>query len=415
MRFHIFRNEFGDFRFKRLHPILERPTMPDASAPIIQTKSRIREGTPFPLGATWDGEGINFSLFSTSATKVELCLFDEAGKTELERIELPQYTNEIWHGYLPDLGPGTVYGYRVYGPYAPDAGHRFNPNKLLLDPYAKAIQGEIKWDAAVFGYDITSPDKDLSFSTLDSAPFMPKSRVIDGKYDWSRHKPQPHVPWDRTIFYEAHVKGFTQLHKGVPEDIRGKYAGMGHQEIVEYIQRLGVTSVELLPVHAFFDDQYLQEKNLHNYWGYNTMGFFAPAPHYSATHRIDEFKQMVGAFHDAGLEVILDVVYNHTAEGNELGPTLSFKGIDNISYYRLAENKRFYINDTGTGNTFNLSAPRVVQLVTDSLRYWATRDADRRLPFRSCDHPWPRALRVRRGLRLPRCLPAGSGFVVKSS
>ncbi len=348
--------------------------MPDASiaSPNVAAQSRVKEGTPFPLGATWDGKGINFSLFSSSAKKVELCLFDAEGKAELERIELPQYTNEIWHGYVPDIGPGTVYGYRVYGPYEPEAGHRFNPNKLLLDPYAKAIQGEIKWDAAVFGYDITSADKDLSFSTLDSAGFMPKSRVIDGKYDWTAHKGKPLVPWDRTIFYETHLKGFTVKHPGVPPEARGKYAGMGHKDVVDYIRKLGVTSVELLPVHAFFDDQYLQEKNLHNYWGYNTMGFFAPAPHYSGTHKIEEFKEMVGRLHDAGLEVILDVVYNHTAEGNELGPTLSFKGIDNATYYRLAENKRYYINDTGTGNTFNLSYPRVVQLVTDSLRYWAT-------------------------------------------
>ncbi len=347
--------------------------MPDASvsSPMVQSKSRVREGTPFPLGATWDGSGINFSIFSTTATKVELCLFDADGKTEIDRIELPQYTNEIWHGYVEDLGPGTTYGYRVYGPYEPAAGHRFNPNKLLLDPYAKAIQGEIEWNPALFGYDITSSDKDLSFSTLDSAPFMPKARVIDGGFDWTRFEEKPRVPWDRTIFYEAHVKGFTMLNKSVPESVRGKYAGMGDKDVINYIKTLGVSSVELLPVHAFFDDQYLQEKNLHNYWGYNTIGFFAPAPHYSATHRIDEFKEMVGQYHNAGLEVIMDVVYNHTAEGNELGPTLSFKGIDNATYYRLADDKRFYINDTGTGNTFNLSYPRVVQLVTDSLRYWA--------------------------------------------
>ena len=347
--------------------------MPDASqpAPQIASRSRIREGSPFPLGATWDGNGINFALFSASATKVELCLFDGEGK-ETERFELPEYTNEIWHGYVPEIGPGTQYGYRVHGPYAPEEGHRFNPNKLLVDPYAKALAGDITWNPAVFGYDFNAGG-DQSFSKLDSAPFMPKGYVIDGKYDWSQHKEKPRVPWERTIFYETHVKGFTMRHPAVPDDIKGKYAGMGQKEIVQYIKSLGVTSVELLPVHAFFDDQYLLERGLKNYWGYNTLGFFAPAPRYSATHKIDEFKEMIGRLHDAGLEVILDVVYNHTAEGNEMGPTLSFKGIDNATYYRLMpDQKRYYINDTGTGNTFNLSHPRVVQLVTDSLRYWAT-------------------------------------------
>ncbi len=347
--------------------------MPDASmpSPQVASQSRIREGQPFPLGASFDGKGVNFAIFSAHATKVEVCIFDADGAREIERFELPEYTNEIWHGYVPELGHDTVYGFRVHGPYEPDAGHRFNPNKLLLDPCGKAFQGEIKWDAAVFGYDITKGD--LSFSDLDSAPYMPKSRVISGDYDWNQHKPKPRISWDRTIFYEAHVKGMTMRHPAIPDEVRGKYAGMGQKEIVDYIKKLGVTSVELLPVHAFFDDQYLQEKNLHNYWGYNTMGFFAPAPHYSATHKIDEFKEMVGRLHDAGLEVILDVVYNHTAEGNENGPTLSFKGIDNESYYRLMpDDKRYYVNDTGCGNTFNLSHPRVTQLVTDSLRYWAT-------------------------------------------
>ena len=347
--------------------------MPDAStpAPMTANQSRVREGRPFPLGATHDGKGVNFAIFSSSATKVEVCVFNEDGSKEKERFELPEYTNEVWHGYVPDLGPGTVYGFRVHGPYEPESGHRFNPNKLLLDPCARAFQGEIKWDPAVFGYEFGKDD--TTFSILDSAPFMPKSRVIHGDYDWTQHKPKPRIAWDRTIFYETHVKGFTERHSAVPQEMRGKYAGLGQKEIVDYIKGLGVTSVELLPVHAFFDDQYLQEKGLHNYWGYNTMGFFAPAPHYSATHKIEEFRDMVGRLHDAGLEVILDVVYNHTAEGNEMGPTLSFKGIDNASYYRLTpDNKRYYINDTGCGNTFNLSHPRTVQLVTDSLRYWAT-------------------------------------------
>ena len=348
-------------------------SMPDAafSSPNVSAQSRIREGNPFPLGATWDGKGVNFAIFSSSASKVEVCLFDHEGSQEIERFELPEYTNEVWHGYLPEIGPGTIYGFRVHGPYEPQAGLRFNPNKLLLDPCGKGYKGQITWDPAVFAYEFGKGD--LTFSTLDSAPFMPKSVVISGEYDWSQHKGKPHIAWDRTIFYETHVKGFTQLHPAVPENLRGKYAAMGQKEIVDYIKQLGVTSVELLPVHAFFDDQYLQEKGLHNYWGYNTMGFYSPAPHYSAHHKLEEFKEMVGRLHDAGLEVILDVVYNHTAEGNEMGPTLSFKGIDNASYYRLMpDDKRYYVNDTGCGNTFNLSHPRVVQLVTDSLRYWAT-------------------------------------------
>ena len=334
-------------------------------------KAKLREGAPFPLGATFDGKGTNFALFSAHATKVELCLFNDDGSKELERIELPEYTDEVWHGYLPEIGSGQIYGYRVHGPYAPEEGHRFNPNKLLLDPYGKAIDDFLKWNPALFSYNMESGD-DLSFDERDSAPFMPKSRVINGEFDWSQFKPKPNIPWDRTIFYEGHVKGLTKRLSGVPEKLRGSYAGMGQKAIVDYIKSLGVTSVELLPLQAFTDDQYLLDKGLRNYWGYNTIGFFAPEARYSSTYQISEFKEMVGRLHDAGLEVIMDVVYNHTAEGNERGPTLSFKGIDNLSYYRHPADKRYYINDTGTGNTFNLSHPRVLQMVTDSLRYWAT-------------------------------------------
>ncbi|MBE1161816.1 glycogen debranching protein GlgX [Dyella acidiphila] len=330
----------------------------------------LREGLPFPLGATWDGLGVNFALFSAHATRVELCLFDEHCQ-ETERITLPEFTDEVWHGYLPDARPGQLYGYRVHGPYEPDAGHRFNPNKLLLDPYAKQIVGKLEWNDALFGYTIGHPDKDLSFDERDSAPYMPKSRVIDPAFTWGNHY-WPGVPWDRTILYEMHVRGYTMLHPRVPQALRGTFAGLAHQEVADYIRSLGVTSVELMPVHAFIDDKHLLDMGLRNYWGYNTLSFFAPHPHYMASNTVAEFKEMVAHFHDAGLEVILDVVYNHTAEGNHLGPTLSLRGIDNATYYRLADNPRLYINDTGTGNTLDLSHSRVLQTVMDSLRYWTT-------------------------------------------
>ena len=333
--------------------------------------SRIAEGLPFPLGATWDGVGVNFALFSANATKVELCLFEADGGKEIERIELPEYTDEIWHGYLPDARPGTVYGYRVHGPWAPEDGHRFNPNKLLLDPYAKGHTGQLTWGPEVFGYQMESAD-DLTFDERDSAANMPKCVVIDPAFTWLRDR-RPNVPWEKTIFYETHVRGYTKLHPAVPDDLRGTFSGMAVKEVVDYVKALGVTSVELLPIHTFINDSNLIEKGLTNYWGYNTIGFFAPDPRYSSKPSFAhaEFKEMVAHLHDAGLEVILDVVYNHTAEGNERGPSLSFKGIDNASYYRLLpDKKRFYINDTGTGNTLNLSHPRVLQMVTDSLRYW---------------------------------------------
>jgi glycogen operon protein len=336
---------------------------------------RIREGLPHPIGASWDGKGVNFALFSANATKVELCLFDPSGQTETDRIVLPEYTDQIFHGWVEDVTPGTPYGYRVHGPYAPEQGHRFNPNKLLLDPYARAHTGELVWDPACYGYTIGAEDGDLSFDTRDSAKFMPKCVVVDPGFDWHGEPNRHPVPWDRTIFYETHVKGFTKLHPALPEGLRGTYAGLGQAEVIRHIKDLGVTSVELLPIHSFINDSHLLENKLTNYWGYNSIGFFAPDPRYAAdrANALREFKEMVARFHDAGLEVILDVVYNHTAEGNERGATLSFKGIDNASYYRLMPDEpRFYINDTGTGNTVNLSHARVIQMVTDSLRYWVS-------------------------------------------
>ncbi|WP_119300752.1 glycogen debranching protein GlgX [Dongia deserti] len=334
-------------------------------------RSRLREGLPFPLGASWDGLGVNFALFSAHATKVELCLFDPHGETELERIELPEFTDEVWHGYLPDARPGTIYGFRVYGPYDPQNGHRFNPNKLLLDPCAKAIIGQLSWNPALFGYKLESKD-DLTFDDRDSSPFVPRCRVIDPAFTWGSDRPL-RTPWERTAIYETHVRGYTKLHEAVPEELRGTFRGLTDSPVLDYIRGLGVTAVELLPIHTFVDDSHLLDKGLRNYWGYNTISFFSPERRYASVpdFAFAEFKEMVARFHAAGIEVILDVVYNHTAEGNELGPTLSFKGIDNASYYRLIpDQRRYYINDTGTGNTLNLSHSRVLQMVTDSLRYW---------------------------------------------
>jgi glycogen operon protein len=337
----------------------------------LASRYRLREGLPHPRGATWDGRGVNFSLFSAHATKVELCLFDTQGGTELERIALPEYTDEIWHGYVEGVGPGDAYGFRVHGPYAPAAGHRFNPNKLLADPYARGFVGSLEWNHACFGYTIGAADVDLSFNELDSAPYVPKSLVVDQSFDWKQGS-AARVPWDRTVIYEAHVRGFTRRHPAVAESLRGTFAGLATPEVIDYVKALGVTSIELMPIQSFVNDSLLLERGLTNYWGYNTIGFFAADPRFCAdpARGVREFKEMVARFHDAGLEVILDVVYNHTAEGNERGPTLSFKGIDNFSYYRLAPDRRYYVNDTGTGNTLDLSHPRVIQMVTDSLRYW---------------------------------------------
>ena len=343
-------------------------------------KLQIKEGFPYPRGAAWDGRGTNFALFSAHATKVELCIFDDRGEHETDRLELPECTNQIWHGYLYGVDPGTVYGYRVHGPYQPEKGHRFNANKLLLDPYATAYTGQLKWDPAVFGYKMESMD-DLTFDERDSAPFMPKCVVVDPNFNWTGAPGRDRrgtltellVPFNNTIIYEMHVRGYTKKHPAVPEHLRGTYAGLGNREVLEYIKGLGVTSIELLPIHSFINDSRLLDLGLTNYWGYNSIGYFSPDTRYASdpAQTLREFKEMVAAIHEAGLEVILDVVYNHTAEGNERGPTLSFRGIDNASYYRLIpDNKRYYINDTGTGNTVNLSCSRVIQMVTDSLRYW---------------------------------------------
>jgi isoamylase len=345
------------------------PNNTPRGAPI--RKSRLREGWPHPLGATWNGRGVNFALFSANATKVELCLFDDDGATEIERIALPEYTDEVWHGFLPDARPGTFYGYRVHGPYEPDSGHRFNPNKLLIDPYAKALHGYLEWNPALFGYTMESGD-DLSFDERDSARFMPKCRVVDPAFTWGDDRP-PRTAWERTIVYELHARGYTMRHPEVPDTLRGTFRGLTDPAVLDHIRRLGVTAVELLPVHGFIDDSHLLDKGLLNYWGYNSISFFAPARRYASVpdFAFSEFKEMVARFHESGIEVILDVVYNHTAEGNELGPTMSFKGIDNASYYRLlADQPRYFINDTGTGNTLDLSHQRVLQMVTDSLRYW---------------------------------------------
>ncbi len=332
--------------------------------------SAVWPGQPYPLGATWDGQGVNFALFSEHAEKVELCLFDPQGRRETERIPLREQTDRVWHCYLPDARPGLLYGYRVHGPYAPEKGQRFNPNKLVLDPYAKAIAGALRWSDAHFGYRIKNRQHDLSFDPRDSASGMPKCQVIDPAFTWGGDRP-PCTPCHETVIYEVHVKGFTVRHPDVPPQLRGTYAGLATAPAVGYLKRLGVTAVELMPVHAFVDDRHLVQRGLRNYWGYNSIGFFAPDRRYSATGHVNEFKTMVKTLHSAGIEVILDVVYNHTAEGNHLGPTLCFRGIDNTAYYRLgADNPRYYKDYTGCGNTLNMMHPRVLQLIMDSLRYW---------------------------------------------
>ncbi len=337
-----------------------------------KTRHAVSAGLPYPLGAHWNGSGVNFALFSANATKVELCLFDATGRRELERVPLPEYTDEVWHGYLPGMRPGQLYGYRVHGPYAPDAGHRFNPNKLLIDPYALALHGEIRWHDAVFGYRVGHHREDLSFDRRDSAFVMPKCVVVDPAVTWGDDRP-PATPWPQTIIYEAHVKGMTARNEELPPQLRGTFEGLADRRAIDHLVKLGVTAIELMPTQSFFDDSHLVEKGLSNYWGYNTIGFFAPAPRYiSPRGNIHEFKLMVRRLHEAGIEVLLDVVYNHTAEGNHLGPTLSFKGIDNASYYLLGDDPRYYFDTTGCGNTVNLRHQRVLQMVMDSLRYWVT-------------------------------------------
>ncbi len=336
---------------------------------------KVLPGRPYPLGATWDGQGTNFSLCSEHATGIELCLYDARDPTrELARAELPERTAHVWHGYLPGIRPGQLYGYRVHGAYDPERGLRFNPAKLLLDPYAKAVAGKVDWNAPVLGYPLGQANADLAHDDADDSWGVPKGVVTDPFFDWEGDR-KPRTPWHRTVLYEVHVKGFTILHNEVPPEQRGTYAALGSAPIIEYLKKLGVTAVELLPVHAFLDDKFLLDQELRNYWGYNTTDFFAPDARYSSVGdrggQVAEFKAMVKALHAAGIEVILDVVYNHTSEGSELGPTLSFRGIDNPTYYRLVPDQpRYYMNFTGTGNSLNARHPQVLRLIMDSLRYW---------------------------------------------
>jgi isoamylase len=338
---------------------------------------RVWPGNSYPLGATWDGKGVNFALFSEHATGVELCLFDtvDADK-ETHRIPLTEHTDQVWHAYLPEVLPGQLYGYRVHGPYTPEQGHRFNPNKIVLDPYARSIGRDGRWADELFGYHVGDPEADLSCDERDNAAYASLAVVIDTAYTWGDDRP-PRTPWNKTIIYELHVKGFTQLHPDVPERLRGTYAGLASEAAIQHLVRLGITAVELLPVHHFLKDRHLVERGLTNYWGYNTLAFFAPESGYAAPHlpqdAVQQFKMMVAALHAAGIEVILDVVYNHTAEGSHLGPTLSLRGIDNAAYYKLSpEDPRYYMDYTGCGNSLNVRHPRVLQLIMDSLRYWAT-------------------------------------------
>ena len=332
-------------------------------------------GQPYPQGATWDGAGVNFSLFSENATQIQLCLFDGPdGNQENTRISLTEQTDHVWHIYLPEVRPGQRYGYRVYGPYAPEEGHRFNSAKLLLDPYAKAVAGSIHWSDALFGYMLGHPDADLSQDERDSAAGLPKCVVVDPAFGWGNDTP-PRTPWHKTLIYELHVKGFTIRHPEVPPELQGTYEGLSHPAVINYLQSLGITAVELLPVHQFVADKHLVDRGLTNYWGYNSIGFFAPESSYSSSgilgQQVAEFKTLVKTLHREGIEVILDVVYNHTGEGNHLGPTLCFRGIDNAAYYRLvADNRRYYMDYTGCGNTLNMTHPRTLQLIMDSLRYW---------------------------------------------
>jgi glycogen operon protein len=336
---------------------------------------KVWPGQSYPLGATWDGAGVNFAIFSENATGVELCLF--AGlddHKEVAHIQIKEQTDQVWHAYLPEVRPGQLYGYRVHGPYEPEAGHRFNPAKLVIDPYAKAIAGTIRWDDALFAYPLGDPAEDLSRDDRNSGPYLPKSVVVDPAFSWGDDRP-PRIPWHKTIIYEVHVNGFTARHPDVPPELRGTYAGLTCPPALDYLRSLGITAVELMPVHQFVADWQLVERGLTNYWGYNSIGFFAPDALYASTgvfgQQVAEFKSMVKTLHREGIEVILDVVYNHTGEGNHLGPTLCFRGIDNAAYYRVAaDNPRYYMDYTGCGNTLDMTHPRVLQLIMDSLRYW---------------------------------------------
>ena len=332
---------------------------------------RLDAGSAYPLGATFDGLGVNFAVFSAHADRIDLCIFDPSGRKEVARLPLPECTDEVWHGYLPDARPGMLYGFRAHGRYEPEQGHRFNPNKLLIDPYARKLAGTIRWTDALHGYRVGSAKEDLSFDRRDSAQAMPKSVVVANAFDWGDDH-RPRVPWSDTIIYEAHVKGLTQLMETVRPRERGTYAALSSPEVIAYLQRLGITTLELLPIQGFVQDRFLQEKNLSNYWGYNSLSFFAPEPRYLGDGSANDLRYAIRRLHAAGIEVILDVVYNHTAEGSEKGQTLCFRGLDNATYYRLqADNRRYCVNDTGTGNTLNLSKARVMQMVVDSLRYWA--------------------------------------------
>ncbi len=348
-------------------------------------------GKPYPLGATWTGEGVNFAIYSENATGVDLCLFDNADAAQEHiRIRMTEQTDNVWHVFLPEIRPGQLYGYRVSGPYEPEAGHRFNPAKLLIDPYAKAIAGSVNWSEEMYPYRIGNAKEDLAIDHRDDAWGMPKSVVIDPAFDWENDTP-PATPLHSSSIYEVHVKGFSKLCPDIPEKIRGTYAGLGSEFAINYFKKLGISAVELLPVHQCVDDKHLNDHGLSNYWGYNTIGYFAPDPRFSASGaeggQVTEFKQMVKNLHAAGIEVILDVVYNHTAEGNHLGPLLCFKGIDNVNYYRLtADNPRFYKDYTGTGNTLNVMHPRVLQLIMDSLRYGT---GSRRCTWTGSASTWP--------------------------
>jgi glycogen operon protein len=338
----------------------------------VAAPDKLLPGNPYPLGATWDGLGINFAVFSANAQRIDLCLFDPAGRRQISRHTLPECTDEVWHGYLPEARPGLIYGYRAYGPYDPHRGHRFNPQKLLLDPYARRIVGDIRTSDAMFGYRVNSPRADLSLDRRDSAPGVSKGMVLADDFYWGDDRP-PNTPWSDTVIYEAHLKGLTQQWPGLRPRERGTFAALANPGVIDHLLRLGVTAVELLPIHAFVQDRHLLQQSMRNYWGYNTLNFFSIEPRYLSDGTVDDMRIAVRRLHAAGLELILDVVYNHTAEGNEFGPTLSFRGLDNASYYRLLpDNPRHYINDTGTGNTVNLSHPRVLQMVMDSLRHWVT-------------------------------------------
>lgn len=335
------------------------------------TRYRLEAGKPWPLGAHFDGSGVNFAVFSGHAWKMELCLFDAQGRREIQRLSLPECTDEIWHGYLPNAQPGLVYGYRAHGPYEPTKGHRFNPHKLLIDPYARQLLGSVQWSDAVFGYRVQHSKADLSMDRRDSAALVPKCVVTGELFDWGQ-RGRPCTPWSETIIYEAHVKGLSMMREDLPERVRGTCAALSDPRILEHLHKIGITTVELLPVHAFLQDHFLVERGLRNYWGYNTLAYFAPENAYLPGGHPNDLRRAIADLHANGFEVILDVVYNHTAEGNELGPTLSWRGLDNASYYRLMPGEeRYYINDTGCGNTVNLSHPRVLQMVMDSLRYWA--------------------------------------------